>query len=364
MPDIARPQGLARSGFRARSTGHDSATGRMRIRHLLDDCALGGVMSALENFKAPAVTRMAVNIVDEVETRKRRARRYDDDILIIHFTMAWAKLWYLATLRVMNRHRQIFLIEHSYTQGYERDQVSQRWRFRLMLMISYGLCDRVIAVSEGQATWAGRLVRPGKLVVIPQSRPLHSFRQIPPVTPLAGRPLRFGAIGRFHRQKGFDLLIEAFRAADPKNATLDLVGYGDDEDDLRRAAAGDQRIRFPGVTHDPGAFYASVDVVIIPSRWEAFGLVASEAMAAGRPVIVADIDGLPEQLITPGMTFAAHNVPDLARQITRMCTAFDPSALTGADRDATCMRHQNLIEGWCALFEETAARTGRKIRAA
>ena len=44
---------------------------------------------------------------------------------------------------------------------------------------------------------------------------------------------------------------------------------------------------------DIADIYAALDVLVAPSRWEGFGLVAAEAMAAGVPVIASDVGGLP-----------------------------------------------------------------------
>ncbi len=49
------------------------------------------------------------------------------------------------------------------------------------------------------------------------------------------------------------------------------------------------------------AFYQSADIVVVPSRWEGFGLIAVEAMRAGLPVIASRVGGLPE-IVEDGVT--------------------------------------------------------------
>ena len=73
---------------------------------------------------------------------------------------------------------------------------------------------------------------------------------------------------------------------------MHLYGQGEEEDTLRALAVGDKRIQFKGFAASPTAAYAQVDAVIMPSRWEAYALVAIEALSAGRGVLCADIDGL------------------------------------------------------------------------
>jgi glycosyltransferase involved in cell wall biosynthesis len=62
---------------------------------------------------------------------------------------------------------------------------------------------------------------------------------------------------------------------------------------------------------DVAGFLAGVDVVAVPSRWEAYGMVANEAREAGRPVLVAPVDGLPEQVMGGGGLVV--DLPTMAR---------------------------------------------------
>jgi glycosyltransferase involved in cell wall biosynthesis len=52
------------------------------------------------------------------------------------------------------------------------------------------------------------------------------------------------------------------------------------------------RILFPGFTRDVGNVFAAFDVVVFPSLWEGTPLTAFEALAAGRPIVASDADGL------------------------------------------------------------------------
>ena len=63
-----------------------------------------------------------------------------------------------------------------------------------------------------------------------------------------------------------------------------------------RLANGDPRIEFKGFAPAPVAAMAAVDIVAMPSRWEAYGLVAIEALAAKRNLLVSSIDGLKDHL--------------------------------------------------------------------
>ena len=334
----------------------------LNLVHLIDDVAVGGVVTALNNFKDPRLRPITVSAIDEIEPRFARAKAYKDDIIILHFTMSWAKLPYLLHLRLKNPDRQIFLVEHSYTAGFETHNVESPSRFRLMLKIAYALCDRIVAVSHGQAAWLASLTDPSKLFVIPQSRPTESFRRLAKSEGAQKAPVRFGAIGRFHRQKGFDILINAFRRADRRGATLDIAGYGEEEEALKTLAGGDPSIRFVGLAKDATDFYRSVDVVIVPSRWEAFGLVASEAMASGRYVAAAKIDGLPEQIVGCGATFPSDNIEGLERLLSAICSGDKSICVADRSRDRACKRYDHLIALWSKLLTDAGRPKPREER--
>lgn len=61
-------------------------------------------------------------------------------------------------------------------------------------------------------------------------------------------------------------------------------------------AKDDPRIGFKDFASDPVAAMAAVDIVAMPSRREAYGLVAIEALAAKRPLLVSNIDGLQDHI--------------------------------------------------------------------
>jgi len=103
-------------------------------------------------------------------------------------------------------------------------------------------------------------------------------------------------IGRLARQKGQDVLLNAWppvREHVP-DANLVLVGDGPDEEALRRSATGG--VELVGARDDVVDWLAAADVVVQPSRWEGMSLALLEAMARGRSVVVTDVAGMPEIL--------------------------------------------------------------------
>ncbi|OAP39805.1 amylovoran biosynthesis protein AmsD [Sinorhizobium glycinis] len=98
------------------------------------------------------------------------------------------------------------------------------------------------------------------------------------------------AVGRLTRQKGFDLLLEAFARIAAKHAGWKLVIWGEGEDRKSLEALRDElgledRVEMPGVTDRPGQWVETADIFVLSSRYEGWGIVLLEAMAAGLPVV-------------------------------------------------------------------------------
>ncbi len=106
--------------------------------------------------------------------------------------------------------------------------------------------------------------------------------------------------GRLVPEKGADTAIAAARAA---GVPLVIAGSGPDEQRLRELAEGAD-VRFTGWidADELTRLRAGVAVAMLPSRWqEPLPFVALEAVAAGLPLLVSDIGGLPEVIAGSGL---------------------------------------------------------------
>ena len=140
--------------------------------------------------------------------------------------------------------------------------------------------------------------------------------------PLGARVI--GSVGRFTCEKGFDVLISAFeRMAGPKDYLI-LVGDGPDAEALRELA-GD-RVRFTGWVDQPSTVISVLDLFVLPSHHEAFGLALLEAMNLGCPVLAANAHG-PSELLReiPEALVPCGDAKEMARAMRRLLD--DPTAL-------------------------------------
>jgi glycosyltransferase involved in cell wall biosynthesis len=168
------------------------------------------------------------------------------------------------------------------------------------------------------------------------------------------RPLRLLMLGRLNRNKGHDILIEACGRL--PRSLLDrlevrIVGSSFDaqldlEEDLHRRAKTLPRpdvIRFEPFLADPTALLQWCDLAVVPSRVpEGFGRVPVEAMAFGRPSIVAAHGGLIEIVIdgVNGWHFTPNDPDALATQISRAISS--PESVRAFGR-AGRARYQSLF---------------------
>lgn len=110
-------------------------------------------------------------------------------------------------------------------------------------------------------------------------------------------PILVGAVGRLTPQKGFDLLIKAWQELRLKNAKLVIVGEGVEKNNLQlkiNSAQLENQIKLVGDIPDMTNFYQTLNLQVIPSRWEGLGIVALEAGASGVPILASAVDGLKE----------------------------------------------------------------------
>jgi glycosyltransferase involved in cell wall biosynthesis len=124
-------------------------------------------------------------------------------------------------------------------------------------------------------------------------------------------------VGRLSRQKGQDVLLDAWPAVRDRvpGAQLWLVGSGEDRVDLESRAVGG--VSFAGERDDVPDWLAAADVVVQASRWEGMSLAILEAMARGRSIVTTEVAGNREALGEAGAIVPPEHPAALAEEVSR-----------------------------------------------
>jgi glycosyltransferase involved in cell wall biosynthesis len=139
---------------------------------------------------------------------------------------------------------------------------------------------------------------PARVIAIPNGVPApHTYNSRSSQLIAHSSSLRLGCIARLSPEKGIDVLLHALENI--PEVSLDIIGTGSDEGYLRTLIhqdterMGGERIHIRKSMSSLDDFYASIDVLVLPSReHDPFGLVVAEAMMRGIPVIVTDACGV------------------------------------------------------------------------
>lgn len=135
---------------------------------------------------------------------------------------------------------------------------------------------------------------------------------------ISSNTMLVGTIAEMNKNKGLDIAIDAWKNARIPNASLVLIGSGEDEEKLKKQASGTPSIYFVNsFKNDAANYLRALDVFILPSRTEAFGYVLLEAGYAKLPIIASDVGGIPEIIEhkKTGILVPPQNSPLLAQQI-------------------------------------------------
>jgi glycosyltransferase involved in cell wall biosynthesis len=224
-----------------------------------------------------------------------------------------------------------------------------------------------------------RVLRPGRVTVIPNASRmevrdgtaadrarLRSELGLPPDA------LLIALIGRVEEQKGVDILVRAavpVTAAVPR-AHVVVVGDGTRRAAVERLAAElgiTDRVHLTGWRHDLGDVVRAIDVLAMPSRWEAFGIVNLEAMAAAKPVVGFAVGGVPEVVVhgETGLLSPPGAVDDLARDLVRVLTDPGLAARLGAAGRARLLERftpERMVQAHVELYDQLVAGSRRRRR--
>ena len=171
-----------------------------------------------------------------------------------------------------------------------------RWARRWL----YGFANRLVTPSQGVLDWfPQRLKEQGRVIPNPVELPATMEQRKPKGPTLI-------AVGRLEQQKGFDLLLIAYKKIADRFPEWSLTIRGEGQlrgeiEQLRDELGLQDRVKMPGITETPGAWRDEGEIFVLSSRYESFGNVLTEAMVAGLPIVSFDCPFGPSEIITDGI---------------------------------------------------------------
>jgi glycosyltransferase involved in cell wall biosynthesis len=242
--------------------------------------------------------------------------------------------------------------------------------------------DLAIAVSESTAefTTRARLIPAERTKVVYLGAPLDEFARPRSVEEVAraraalgidANTLAVGTVTRLMPSKGNQYLVEAAATLLPKYRRMRVyvIGEGELQGELEAQARalnlGDGLV-FAGFQRDVAAALSALDIVVFPSLWEGTPLTAFETLAAGKPIVATDADGLldiltdrHDALVVRKADAAAltRAVDELIDQPVLARTLAENARVTGAQYDIGAFVRK--MERLYAILHETSRATNR-----
>jgi glycosyltransferase involved in cell wall biosynthesis len=229
-------------------------------------------------------------------------------------------------------------------------------RLRLVVLVHMPLRDEAerVALSAAAAVvttseWSGRYARglrpAGPVWVAPPGV------DPAPLTAAGEAGTRLLCVAAVMPHKGHDVLVAALRRIADRPWRCVCVGSLD-RDPAFAATVRDGRVTFTGARTgaDLDAAYAAADLLVLPSRADAYGMVVTEALARGLPVVASDVGGVPEALgrapdgSRPGLLVPPGDPVALATALRRW---LDEPDLRNRLRASALVRRKTLM-GWSA----------------
>jgi glycosyltransferase involved in cell wall biosynthesis len=223
-------------------------------------------------------------------------RRMKPDVVHLHSTFAGVIGRVLCLFMRSGRNARVVYCPHGWS-FFINGSAAKRRIFGFVERRLAAISNVIVCVSKYEADSAIDLgVDKSKIVVVYNG--VVPDETAPEIDSSEGGRIKVLFVGRFDRQKGFDVLMEAMAMLEGEVVDLTVVGgavLGD---------SGNQTLNLPNIRYlnwmkpkDLVQYYRSADVIVVPSRWEGFAMVPLEAMANKRAVFASNVTSLPEAVL-------------------------------------------------------------------
>lgn len=300
--------------------------------------------TAQRRFEA-ADNRLA-NTFNMVRTALQEVREWEPDVVHLHSSFAGFALRPLLAMR-SSRPRVVYC-----AHGWAFDREGHANANRLFKWIERAWsrwCDAVVCVSSHELAAGEQIGIERKRLVLVNNGVRDVAAPATENSAIAAWPTgvrRVLFVGRLDRQKGVDVLFEAMRRL-PDTAHAVIVGAPVVTDGAVTELPANVSVAGWLGRDEINAYYAAAEVMVIPSRWEAFSLVAVEAMRAGCVVVATAVGGL-RDVVADGVT--GHLVaPEDATSLAAGIDSLHPSDIlrmgrAGRERFERHFRIERVVE--------------------
>lgn len=253
-------------------------------------------------------------------------RKYivEGDYDIVHAHLFPAFYWVSIASKLIAKNKPKFVMTEHSTHNKRREKKYLRCVEKIM----YSSYDKIISISQSVQDNLIRWLQPKpedikKFIVIQNGINIEKFMEAKPYnkaeinSKFTQDTKLICMVGRFSKQKDQLTLIKAMEKL-PSDVHLLLVGEGplkEKSQNFAKEIGVEDRVHFLGFRDDVPRILRTVDIVVLSSHWEGFGLAAIEGMAAGKPVIASNVPGLRGIVQNAGLLFEKSNANELCDKI-------------------------------------------------
>jgi glycosyltransferase involved in cell wall biosynthesis len=232
--------------------------------------------------------------------------------------------------------------------------ISRFWSLARRLF--YPFSAALVVQTQSVAGWAQRVVPACKTSVIP------NFVRTMPSCKISDREKSMIlSVGRLGIEKGHDLLIRAFAAAEgaQKGWDMTILGEGNERLNLERLISGlglTASVHLPGIVKEPAEWMQKTSLFVLTSRYEGFPNALLEAMACGCAVIATDCPSAPAEIINNdinGLLVPAEDVTALSNAMQKIIDDESLRQRLGVQalKVKTTFSQETIMAKWDALIE-------------
>ncbi|MCK1998548.1 glycosyltransferase [Psychrobacillus psychrodurans] len=283
---------------------------------------------------------------------------------IVHTHLYAPQLYAALVQRFINVNTSFITTEHN-THNRRREAKI----FKLLDNWMYKKYTKIIAISEGTKIELNNYLSntyDKTLIVSNGIRLEHYINAVPLkreslITNYLENDKWIIMVAAMRDQKDHETLIRASKLL-PPNYHILLVGEGERFSKVKEYAKKyeDNKIHFLGRRLDVPSILKTCDIFVLSSKWEGFGLVAVEAMAAGLPLIVTNVPGLREVVDGVGRFFEVGDEEELAKQILNTANeTIDESKISNIRKEKFHLYSiENTVSNYLDVYLEATGNEG------